>query len=617
MKELFFAELRRFRLAALIFAAAHLLLQLVLGRIANVLEMRWEKHLTILALFMVSGLALGLYQFGVYRQPGRWIWLLHRPLPRVRIFTAIGGASALLIVLAVGLPALAVLLCTKWYTACVVDLRHYALVAHLVSFTLIGWLAGVIIILSRTRMAVAFLALPIVMLGHLASGFVMLVPAAACIALLAVVAYGAFQPDRLAPPGGPLIMCATALPLQIGFYVALAFGVNILYQTALMALGAHPISNAERNEGGFYALLHKPSQKVLDDALAQSGDPRAPQWRTELARRKASFIMPLGRQFPARHQASNLDLITWGDPERAILWTFSHDEMRFHGRDVRTGADRGWFGLHGAGDTQPFPGVPVKPRQDWIMTPQQLYWIGFGNPTTRQLVGLSGSEVLAAPVRTVPGGRDYTLTNQRLIAHPSTLQDRGTGLLPIDWSVALPGPFSDLARIDIADLPGGTLLSFDYGFAMNDGAPGSAQTVMFVAPDGSAQVIEQRALAHEYPQLYEHFAWWVSPLLDVVTSVPKMVLDKGVVPDLGDPHHTAALRYPRPPQVVLAAVLLALLSALAAHRWLQPVRLPARARAAWLAACLVLGLPALLSLMVLQPRPARAKVPAAAQAATA
>jgi hypothetical protein len=140
---------------------------------------------------------------------------------------------------------------------------------------------------------------------------------------------------------------------------------------------------------------------------------------------------------------------------------------------------------------------------------------------------------------------------------------------------------------------------------------------MFVAPDGSAQVIEQRALAHEYPQLYEHFAWWVSPLLDVVTSIPKMMLDKGVVPDLGDPHHTAALRYPRPPQVVLAAVLLALLSALAAHRWLQPVRLPARGKAAWLAACLVLGLPPLLSLMALQPRPARAKVPAAAQTATA
>jgi hypothetical protein len=64
-------------------------------------------------------------------------------------------------------------------------------------------------------------------------------------------------------------------------------------------------------------------------------------------------------------------------------------------------------------------------------------------------------------------------------------------------------------------------------------------------------------------------------------------------------------------------VLLALLSALAAHRWLQPVRLPPCARAAWLAACLVLGLPALLSLMSLQPRPARAEVPVAAQTATA
>jgi hypothetical protein len=408
----------------------------------------------------------------------------------------------------------------------------------------------------------------------------------------------------------------TALALQTGFYLAMTFGVSILYNAGLAAAGAHPANHPERNPGGFYTLLHKHPQQVLDEALAQSGDARAPQWRTELARRKAGFVVPLGRQYPVRNQASNREVITWFDPERAILWTFSHDAMRFHGRDPRTGADRGWFGLHGGGDTQRFPGVPVMPREDWIMTPQQVYSIGPHNQATRQLVGLSGSEVLASPVRTIPGGRDYTLTNQRLIAHPYTLKDTGTGLLPAEWSVALPGPFSDLARVDIADLADGTLLSFDYGGAMSDGAPRSAQTVMFVAHDGSATLISQRALSHEYPQLYEHRAWWLSPLLDAVTSVPRMVLDKGLVADLGEPRHAAELRFPRPPQVVLAAVLLCVLSALGAWRWLLPVRLPARVKAGWVAACLLLGLPALLSLMALQPRPVwQAASPAARPAA--
>lgn len=76
----------------------------------------------------------------------------------------------------------------------------------------------------------------------------------------------------------------------------------------------------------------------------------------------------------------------------------------------------------------------------------------------------------------------------------------------------------------------------------------------------------------------------------------------------------AELRYPRPPIVIAVALLLAVLSGLGAGRWLHSSTLPVRAKAAWIVACVVVGLPALFSLMALQPRPARQ---AQAQAATA
>lgn len=617
MKELFFAELRRFRRAALIFGAVHLLLQLLVGRTQNVLEMNSVAHVFGMGLFMLCGLALGLYQFGVYRQPGRWIWLLHRPMPPVRIFGAVGGASVLLIVLAVGLPALVALLCTERYTARVVDLRHYALVAHLVLLTVIGWLAGATIILSRSRMAFSVLALPLVMLSYLASGFAMLVPALACIAILMVVAYASFKPDRLAPPAGWGMTIATALPLQLGLYCALSLVSMMLYMAALTATGMNPSSRPALNPDGIYALAHKNSRQALDDGLALSNDPRVPQWREALPRRQPTFIMPLGRQYPVRDQASNLDKVSWSDRDRSIVWTFSHDAMRFHGRDAQTGEDRGWFGLHGANDTQPFPAVPVMPREDWIVTPQQLYSIDAGTQTTHQLLGLSGSEMLLAPVRRVPGLLDFSLTNQRLIAHPSTANGDGTGLLPIAWSIALPGPASDLDRVDVANLKEGTLLSFNFGHSMAAGARGSTQTVMFVAPDGKAELISQRVLTHDYPALYEHVEWWSSPLLCAATSLRNIAYDKGLVPDQGDTWRTAELRKPRPPVAIAAALLLAVLSGLGAHRWLRATTLPARGKVAWIVACVLIGLPALFSLVALQPRPVRQKQAAAARPALA
>jgi hypothetical protein len=601
MKELYFAELRRFRNAALIFAAAHLLLQLVVGRNNDVLPLRWAAHMVILGVFMVSGLAFGLYQFGTWRHTGRWIWLLHRPLSRRAIFAAVACASVTLIVLAVGLPALAALLATKWKTLRVVDLRHFALVAHLVLLTIMAWLAGACVMLSHSRTAIMILVLPYLVLGHLASSFVMLAPAVACTVFMAFVAYGAFRTDRTAPPARSAVVCATALPLSLGFYLALAHGGGLLYQSIQVAAGTHPGNRLDGGVLGFWSLGHQKPQPAIDGALAASADPRAAAWRRELARAKASEVTPIFRQFPVRDQASNLDVLKWVDPERGIIWTFSHDAMRFQGVDARTGADRGWFGLHGAGDSQPFPEVPMLPRQDWIVTSQHVYEINFANQTTTELIGLSAGERLAMPAKQHFASNLYTLTNQRLLVHPFDFRSAGKKLAT-SYSVDLPGAFSDLGRVQVAELADGTLLSFIYGRQMMNGGPASSQVLMFVDRAGKAGVVARRELAHEFPLLFEQRDWWISPALQAVAALPEMLIDKGLVLDRGESRYTGDLGYPRPAAVVAAAVLCSLLSALGAWRWLRPMALSARARIAWIGACLLLGLPGLLSLMVLRPR---------------
>lgn len=601
MKDLYLSEIRRFRNAALIYAAVHLILQLFINRIMDVPQQRWERHMVMLAPYFVSGLGFALYQFGSYRQPSRWLWLLHRPLPRAAIFGAIALASVTLILCAVGLPALLVLGGTDWFSERSVDARHYLMVLHVALITMIAWLAGTIVVLNRSKSAIVILVVPALLLGHLASAAVMLAPTLLCVALLGFVAYCSFKPDRAAPPDSTAALVATALPLQLGFYFVLLWSGSVLFQLGQIAADVHPLNRAVAPAGGFTESTRAEGPEIFLAGLAATNDPRAPQWRRQLRMLKVGAIDPARRQFPVRHQASNQDALNWDDDKRHVEWTFSHDAMRFHGRDSHTGKDAGWLGLGGLGDAGAFPAVPVLPEQSRIMTPQQLYAWDEATQQVHQLISLKAPEVLAG-IPTRIGKHAYVLTNLRLIAYEPPAEGAAPAMLREAFSVALPGPFNDLDRVAIADLLDGTLLSFNYGRHMVEGETGSAQTVMLVDPAGAAQVVGRRALAHEFPLLFEHKEWWPSPALHALLAVPDLLLDKGIVLDRGLQRYSNQLQRPRPLQVVLAAALMALLSAGAGWAWLRAARVGQRRKAGWMAACLLLGAPALLSLMLLQPR---------------
>jgi hypothetical protein len=592
MKDLYLSELRRFRNAAVIFAAAHLVLQLFVNRLFDLPQQRWEKHVVVLALYCLSGLGFALYQFGTYRQPSRWVWLLHRPLSRARIFGAIALASATLILLAVGLPFLLALAGIEAFSERTVDARHYLAVLHVVLIAFVAWLAGAIVATNRSRSAIVVLVAPWLMLAHLASAVTMLAPALLCVALLAYVAYCSFKPNRMAPPENGAALAATALPLQLGFYFALMWSGSVAFQCAQMLADTHPLNRPLPPAGGFVELTRADGQAAFDAGLAVSGDPRAPQWRRQLKLLTIGDIEPMGRQFPVRHQASNRDVLQWADEAHRIEWTFSHDAMRFHGRDLYTGKDRGWLGLGGFGDSRPFPAVPVLPAP-FIMTPQDLFAWDADSQQVHRLLALRAPETLAGPPKPV-GKHLYVLTNHRLIAYAPPADPKAA--LAEQFGADLPGPFSDLDRVDIAELLDGVLLSFNYGRHMVDGVTGATQSVVFVDASGGAQVVARRAIAHDFPALFEHRDWWVSPALHALVALPDRLLDTGVIAD----RTPAARERPRP--VMLAALVAALLSAAGAFAWLRHSRIDTRRRAGWIAACLLIGPPALLSLMLLQPR---------------
>lgn len=617
MRDLFLSELRRFRNAALIFAGVHLTLQLLAHRMTDLLQRQWEIHMVVLALYLIAALAFALVQFGGYRQPGRWVWLLHRPLSRGAIFASIAAASVTLIVFAIGLPALLAVAGNDLLTARTVDTRHYLLVLELVLLATIAWLAGSYVILNRSRSAAVVLLLPYLMLAHLASGYALLAPTLACLALLAYIAFGAFKPDRNAPPTG-MTLAATAAPLLLGFYIAICWTGSLLFQNGQILLGVHPLSSTVPPAGGFVESSRSEERDMFVRGLAGATDPRAAQWRRQIPLIEIGNFQASGNQYPVRHQLSNLDSLHFMDEKRHAEWTFSHDDMLFHGRDTRTGAERGVLGLNGVGDATPFPAVPVMRSPSYLMTPQELHAWDAETGRLQPLIRLAAPETLAREPKAI-ADLLYVVTNLRLVAYALPAENSGASMLAERFSVQLPEAFSQLDRIDTATLLDGTLLSLSFGYEMARGGGEATQSILLVDPAGAVRLVAQRHLAHDFPALFEHHEWWVSPVLHAVRKLPAALLDKGIILDKGRQQQTNALLAERPAIAWIAALAASLLSAIAALVRLGGARVSYGRRLGWAGACLLLGPPCLATMLVLQARPALAApvaVPRSVAAAT-
>lgn len=466
-------------------------------------------------------------------------------------------------------------------------------------------MAGAYIVLHRSRWAFVILVLPILLTLHLASSGLLLALSLACNALLAGLVYTVFRPDRIAS-NGAIETAAAAIPLQAGFYLALLWGGSTLFQMGQMVAGVHPVASGHLRPGSYFETMRSTPPEALLRGLAGTGDARAPAWRAALSGDNTARIGPWVRQLAVRGLMTNLGTVVFQDG-REGAWTFSHDRMLYKGKNERTEAPLGWYGAAGRGDATPFDSQPVALRNNrshgYLMTAHDLYAQEAGGTRLRHLLHVDGDEQLGSGIAAL-GTSIAVLTNRRLLI-------LGPGATPsVDAVLPLPLLFGDLARVDMARVADGLLVSFTGGYRRLDGVMDARQQTWLIDPSGQADAVAERALAHDFAPLFEHKDWWLSPVLYALVNLPDMLIDEGVVPDDGAGRFEPLLR-PRPPEAWAAMIALALLAAAGAAWWTRGARMSARARAAWCLACGLLGVPALLSLMVLRPRargvPARAQ----------
>lgn len=597
MLALYVSELRRFRIGAAICAVTHLIVLAVLQQSLALTTAPMGVHLAMLVFYMLAGCAFAVFQFGSYRRPGRWIWLMHRPVSRGRILAALVLTALTLTVLAVALPQCLVLAAQDPATH-IVDRRHYAGAVCLALAALAGWMGGGWVMLHQSRWASLVFLLPFILSVQMATAGTVIALWLLCDAAMLVMLYTVFRPDRAADAGTPAVIPG-AIMLQAGFAIAAMFLASLLF-FADRQVTRHAPRAAIAASYSDTMRMRMPDRMAL--GLSGSAEPRADAWRAALARAGVRTIAPIRRDVAVPHLVSNRGVMTFIRGEET--WTFSEDARMYHGVNMRTGTGAGWFGTGGVGATGGFETQPLAMRdtqgQGWMLDLHDLYAVDGSGAQLHKAFSVAPGEYLASGVTWTSDER-LLLTNGRVI-----LFDPASPALKILGTLVLPLPFRDLGAVDVVQVADGTLVSLLYGYRQNDNGGPAGQWLYLFDHAGGVREVSRRTMAHDTPALAEHRAWWISPVLHVITGLPGMLVDTGAIPDNGAVP-LAALAEPRPAVAWEMALAAMLCSGAAGLWWVRRTPMPRGARVAWSITCLMVGVPAFLALMVAAPRTVAAR----------
>ena len=590
MNDLFKAELLRFRTWAIAAGAVNLVGLGFMTRLVDLAQQPTIVYQILGMVYAVAGTLLGLYQMGTYRRPNQWLNLLHRPLHRLRIAGGLCGAGAMLLLVAVALPMALVAGYQEVFTARVVDLRHWLIPVAALLVAWSGYLAGAYAMLANRRYSSAVVMLPVLYMFSQASGVAFMAVEVVVVVFLAGLVAIAFKPDLAAAPRGVLPVVATALPVQVAAYFLL-WMLGYGFELAWTATGGHPLNAPRPPKGGYIeAARAEPGERLLL-GIADSRDPEAPLWREQVALSEASVLYPMRDIYKHQQLTNPMQPPEFDDEERAIRWVFSHDRMRFVGYGVLDGRPRGELGV---GATNAAFRGPVLPfMNNLLFAPGSAYQYDQEQQRVHLRVRLPDGEVFAAPPQ--PAGDNIAVvSNRALYFYPGREATNTLDLLQPVLRVALPGPVGHLGSVELVELLDGYLVSFTFTNGAWSGEATPYQTVVRVDGQGHARQVARRTLGYDLPLAYTMRTWWLSPTLRALCLGAQRLfagddpLKEGEIP-------------PPPRGIAIFAAVLCVLSLLASIRLTDRQALPPAARWAWVLACGVVGVPALISLWLLYP----------------
>lgn len=587
MFELYKAECGRFRWLALGVAIVHAGVLLFLDRVLDALQQSLMVYQMVGAIYAIAGALLGLYQAGSYARMNQWIALVHRPLSPHRILISIAGGSATMLTAAVLLPLVLLLLSHGLTGARFVDSRHGLLILSGSLLALTGLMAGFYAALAPRRygwLAILPALLPTV---SMAVGWAALMVQCGVLAALTLLVASAFKPDLAASPRPASSLAVNALAVAMGAYLLIVIAGDLVFQTAWIATGTHPLNSAPPR-GGVVEAMRSEGGPLMEAGLAGLRGDQARVWREHIRLSEVFALPPAIKWLPVRGELTNVAPMQFDDMRRGVRWTFSHDDMRFHGVRLSDGVEADTLSARGG-----FAAPPLAIGDGRMIAANSLFVFDIDDGALHRRIRLpAGEAVVAEPA--IAGSVLAIMSNRYLRLYDARVLDDGQAIYPQLAAIPLSAPVGSLMRIDMIELLDGYLISFTYARGGADGPAKAWQEILVVDGAGRSRPVARRILHPDFPLAARFLPYWTSPALKLLRDTAEKA-GGGYVPfDAREP-----VQVPR--SVWLATALLALVSGLGTILFARKWRIGWRERGIWTLATLALGLPMLLAFWLIRP----------------
>lgn len=604
MYAIFRSEFIRFRKWALTIMLVHLTAAwfahasglLYLGGDNLVLRAQWVAAL-------VGGLLFGLLQIGLHKRPSHWAYLIHRPLAPTRIFWGLCSAALCLIVLTLCVPSLLIIGALDALTNQVVDFRHYLFPFQVLGFAFATYLVGAYTQLYPNKAVLISVALLgfVLVLNLYTTPLTTFIPMALVIAWLFYLCSRAFTPDLTTGFSRPGTLFLAAVPIQVGLAFLLIFLQVPFYHLPLLMTGSHPDNRiVEGNYESFRFHMEETDQATFFLDRIEGERARALARQARLGDTAVIAYAGADGRFPRRHNMMLQDNpARFSSPDDQTIWAFSHDRMLFQGYDASSGRHAGWMGrsrfiAQGAAITPDdlFTAVPRIHRGRYIVTLDAVRRINFGDELVEPVFSLPPGENLTGGV-TVSEDLAAVTSDQRLYLFDLTDFTRENVNLVPQFVVDHPDGLRPIGQIFSVKLVDGYLLTYirEPSYIEHDIA-----TRTYVVRFGEApESVGDHHFTNPKHPLPVHFNQFInSPAIAYLNSA----LFSFITPGQKSPAAGLAQR-PVPASIWLIAIGLSVLSASAVLVLSWRIELPRSQQTLWTLMTLVVGLPGLLSFLIL------------------
>jgi hypothetical protein len=472
---------------------------------------------------------------------------------------------------------------------------------YLMLYTMATYLIGNLVVLNASRGAILTGFGLLILHNDLPQftwlKFLVLALVIIVLIFLNIKSFNADRSQQLKSATGIVLM---AIPMQVILVFFLSISTTLFYHIPQTLMGSHPEQHPIEDSFDYWRNVE--DDKRIAFLLRDSNIENKQLLSRQTVLADQETITTRHNAFNRKDQLSFRDnQLFLRDENRGTVWEFSHDEMWLQGSANFTGEVIGWLGQQGFNEqfksitaADRFINVPSMVKGQFIVTDKTILQVDFANKLLSVKLMMTAEEILVGR----PEFKKHFIalvTNKHTYLFNPKIFSQELELAVPSYQLPHPVALGNLASIESYRMADGFLLTYHgqnyYGFDQ----PGAE--IFYAHTNGELEKIHStRFKNHSFPIYIRHFDYLISPAIFKLREL----ISKSFQPSESDTHSSNVALIRRWSNTILITIILAQLSAALIVLFIsRRILLSLSKTGLWLLMTLLIGVPALLSFLLL------------------